>query len=164
MRNNTLAKDFLDHLETSSNDDYRRVSSPQEATDSMDSPQTTPISDKVTHFTNFDRGNKIKEKEVGWWIGNVTAIREETFDAVMEELHGQVSVVEFEKELMDPYDQDLLFVNSIFTYAISLIDKPDGREYKTKFAFSSRRKWLEEYEIKAKSLTDEYFPDSLLSL
>jgi len=162
MLNNTLAKEFVNYHGTLPNSN-RVISSPANLTD-ITASHTTPITEKIIHFTNIDRDSKIQEREVGWWIGKVTAIREETFDAVMEDLSGNVNIVEFEKELIDPHEQDLLFINSKFTYAISLVDKPDGREYKTKFSFSSRRKWLKEYEIEAKRLADQYFPDSLLSL
>lgn len=163
MLSNTLAKEFIYHDKTLPNSS-RVISSSANLTDNTVSPHTTPTTEKIIHFKNIDRDSRIQEREVGWWIGKVTAIREETFDAVMEDLSGNINVVELEKELIDPHEQDLLFINSKFTYAISLIDKPDGREYKTKFSFSSRRKWLKEYEIEAKRLADEYFPDSLLSL
>jgi hypothetical protein len=163
MLSNTLAKEFIHHHKTLPNSN-RVISSPANLTDITASPQTTPITEKIIHFENIDRNSRIQEREVGWWIGKVTAIHEETFDAVMEDLSGNINVVELEKELIDPHEQDLLFINSKFTYAISRIDKPDGREYKTKFSFSSRRKWLKEYEIEAKRLADEFFPDSLLSL
>lgn len=164
MQNNTLAKEIIYHQESLPSNGDRVISSPLEATASLALPNTSPIKEKIIHFENRDRNSKIKEREVGWWIGKVTAIREETFDAVMEDLSGNANVVELENELIDPHEQDLLFINSKFTYAISLVDKPDGREYKTKFSFSSRRKWLKEYEIEAKRLADQYFPDSLLSL
>jgi hypothetical protein len=164
MQSNTLAKEIVYHQESLPNNGGSVISSPLDATDSVALTNTTPIKDRVIHFKNIDREPKIQEREIGWWIGKVTAIREETFDAVMEDLSGNVNVVELEKELIDPHEQDLLFINSKFTYAISRIDKPDGREYKTKFSFSSRRKWLKEYEIEAKRLADQYFPDSLLSL
>lgn len=160
---NTLAKEIIYHHESSPNNGDRVISPPLEATDTLAVSNTAPI-DKLVYFKNINRDSRIQEREVGWWLGKVTAIREETFDAVMEDLSGNVNVVELEKELIDPHEQDLLFINSKFTYAISLIDKPDGREYKTKFSFSSRRKWLKEYDIEAKRLTDQYFPDSLLSL
>jgi len=125
---------------------------------------TDPIKEKVIYYESINRENRIQEKEIGWWIGYVTAIRKETFESTIEDLKGRVSIVEFENEVIDPLDRDLLFINSRFTYAITLLDKPDGREYKTKFSFSARRRWLKEYESEAKRLADQYFPDSLLCL
>jgi hypothetical protein len=144
----------------------RVIQSPLDATAtiSLDLCNTTPNKGRVVYREDIDCAKSIHEEEIGWWVGNVTAIRGETFDTVMEDLRGNISVVEFEKKIIDPYEKDLLFVNSKFTYAISLIDKPDGRKYDTKFSFSSRRKWLKEYETEAKELADQYFPDSLLSL
>ena len=164
MQSNTLARVIVDPQESSPNIGDRVIRSPLDATSPLDLRNTTPVKDRVIYFENIDRENRIHEKEIGWWVGNVTAIRDETFDTILEDLNGKSSVVEFEKELIDPYEKDLLFINSKFTYAISLIDKPDGREYKTKFSFSSRRKWLKEYEIEAKELADQYFPDSFLRL
>ncbi len=130
MQSNTLAKEIIYHQESLPNDGDRVISSPLDVTESMALPNTTPIKDKVLHFKNIDRDSGIQEREVCWWLGKVTAINEETFDGVMEDVSGNVNVVELEKELIDPHEHDLLFINSKFTYAISRIDKPDGREYR----------------------------------
>lgn len=161
---NTLAKTNLDCQESLPLNGEHFFPQTLGGANSTNLSSTTPIKEKLTYFEEIVRDNRIQEKEIGWWIGNVTAIKAKTFDTVMEDLAGNVNVVEFEKEAIDPKEKDLLFINSKFTYAISLIDKPNGREYTTKLSFSSRRKWLREYEVEAKRLADEYFPDSLLSM
>lgn len=115
-------------------------------------------------FDQKRKANK-KERELQWWLGRVTEIQEGYFTALLEDLDGRTNIVEFEDDALAPNEKDLLFIGSTFTYSISVIDDPiGGREYKTKMAFSSRRKWLEEYEGKAKELAEEIFPERLLNL
>lgn len=135
-----------------------------EASDQM---KNTIVPSKQRNIILFDqtrRSNK-KERELEWWIGKVTEIYDEYFTAVLEDLDGRTNLVEFEKNAIDPDERDLVFLGSTFTYSISVIDDPiGGREYKTKMAFSSRRKWLKEYEDKANALAEDIFPERLLNL
>jgi len=111
-------------------------------------------------FINKKQEVQTKERELEWWIGKVIEIHEDYFVASMEDLSGKINIVEFEK----PDDTESLFIDSIFTYSISILDKPDGRIYKTTLSFSSRRRWLKEYDEKAKQLAERHFPEKLLDL
>ena len=121
----------------------------------------TIFEEKIKEFSKMIR---MKETELEWWLGKVTELRNDSFIAVLEDLSGKTNIVEFDKNEIDPRDEDLLLLGAKFTYSISSLDKPTGREYITRLAFSARRTWLKEYASKAKDLADEVLPEDLLNL
>lgn len=106
----------------------------------------------------------VEDKEIGWWIGRVTKIKKNVFEANLEDLSSRVSIVEIDKSTIDPLEQDLLFVNSTFTYSIYQVDKRDGREYKTKLSFSGRRRWRAEFAVEAEKNAKELTDNEILGI
>lgn len=132
--------------------------------DSTTAQLTMPSRGNVVLFTNRVRSARKREQELQWWIGKVIAIYADHFTAELKDLFGKINYVDFSRSEIGPFEKELLFEGSQFTYCVSYIDKSDGREYKTRLAFSSRRKWLKEYDEKAKKLAEEIFPERLLNL
>jgi hypothetical protein len=168
MKQSTLAADLNNLYETS----YATRLSPLVKANDLENKIKPSLSDgtlpngteNVVIFQNWHRESRMKETELEWWLGKVTELRNDSFIAVLEDLSGKTNIVEFDKNEIDPRDEDLLLLGAKFTYSISSLDKPTGREYITRLAFSARRTWLKEYVSKAKDLADEVLPEDLLNL
>jgi hypothetical protein len=167
MKQSTLAVDLNNFYETS----YARFSPLVKANDLENKIKPSSYegtlpdgTENVVIFENWYRESRMKETELEWWLGKVTELRNDSFIGVLEDLSGKTNIVEFDKNEIDPRDEDLLFIGAKFTYCISSLDKPTGREYITRLAFSARRIWLKEYVSKAKDLADEVLPEDLLNL
>lgn len=168
MKQSTLAVDINNLYETS----YATRLSPLIKANDLENKIKPSFSDgtwpngteNVVIFQNCHRESRMKETELEWWLGKVTELRNDSFISVLEDLSGKTNLVEFNKNEIDPRDEDLLFIGAKFTYSISSLDKPTGREYITRLAFSARRTWLKEYVSKAKDLADEVLPENLLNL
>lgn len=162
MHTNLLFKDRIEHLSTLSDalPEFIRPTVFEQANNTL-------VPSEQKNIVRFDQTSKSrkKERELEWWLGRVIEIHDEYFTAVLEDLAGRSNIVEFERHVIPPDEKDLLFIGSTFTYSISVIDDPiGGRKHETKMAFSARRRWLQEYEKKAKELAEEAFPERLLNL
>lgn len=116
-------------------------------------------------FLNVQKHKRTREKELQWWIGKITEVKESYFKVILEDLDGRIHLVEFDNDFVSQGDRNLLFVGSRFTYSVSVIDTVVGStEYKTKLAFYCRRRWLEKYDKSVQRVAEEIFPENLLDL
>ena len=116
-------------------------------------------------FLNVQKHKRTREKELQWWIGKITEVKENCFKAVLEDLNGRIHLVEFDDDFVSQGERDLLFVGSRFTYSVSVLDMGVGStQYKTKLSFDYRRRWLEKYDNNVQRVAEEIFPESLLDL
>ena len=116
-------------------------------------------------FLNVQKHKKTREKELQWWIGKITEVKENCFKAVLEDLNGRINLVEFDDDFVSQGERDLLFVGSRFTYSVSVLHICVGStQYKTKLSFDYRRRWLEKYDKNVQRVAEEIFPESLLDL
>jgi len=108
---------------------------------------------------------RIHENELEWWLGNITNVNAKSFTAVLEDLSGRRSKVEFDINSIEDTDRELIFEGSILTYSISSYHDPSrghgGMKYVTKLAFSGKRKWYQNYESKAVELVNDLFPSEI---
>ena len=130
-------------------------------------PQSTkPLKTKLRLIRNIPRPTQIKGRDLEWWIGSVTEVHKDYFTGRLEDLAGNVNIVTFDMDELNSYEKSMAFEGSTFTYSVSFVDNPagisSGRTYKTKLAFSSRKKWLNEYESASKKLIEDTFPLDLL--
>jgi hypothetical protein len=145
---------------------FKSQSEKKEGFSSDTSDEETILSGK-DNIIFFDKSKKssLREHELQWWLGRVTEIHENYFSAILEDLNGVTSLVDLDSEVVPQHEKDLLFVDSIFTYTVSVVDNLfGGREYRTKIAFNSKRTWVEEYERKTEELLEQIFPERLLNL
>lgn len=119
---------------------------------------------KILGWYDAARETRVRETELQWWYGKVTEVFDDNFSASVHELNGRMSLVTYDKSLVDPNEIDMLSVGNVFTYAISMIDKPTGREYSTRLSLSSKKTWHKEDEEKASVIAEDIFPERLLNL
>lgn len=116
-------------------------------------------------FFPIEKHKRTREKELQWWIGKITEVKENYFKAVLEDLNGRIHFVEFDNDFVSQSNRDRLFIGSRFTYSVSVVDTGvDSTEYKTKLAFYCRRRWLEKYDKSVQRVAEEIFPENLLDL
>ena len=116
-------------------------------------------------FFPIEKHNRNREKELQWWIGKITEVKDSYFKAILEDLDWRIHLVEFDNDFVSQGDRNLLFVGSRFTYSVSVIDTVVGStEYKTKLSFDYRRRWLEKYDKNVQRVAEEIFPENLLDL
>ena len=116
-------------------------------------------------FLDVQKHKRTREKELQWWIGKITEVKENYFKAVLEDLNGRIHFVEFDDDFVSQGERDLLFVGSRFTYSVSVLNMGVGStQYKTKLSFDYRRRWLEKYDKNVQRVAEEIFPESLLDL
>ena len=116
-------------------------------------------------FLDVQKHKKTREKELQWWIGKITDVKENYFKAVLEDLNGRIHFVEFDNDFVSQSKRDRLFIGSRFTYSVSVIDTgADSTKYQTKLAFYCRKRWLEKYDKSVQRVAEEIFPENLLNL
>jgi hypothetical protein len=103
-----------------------------------------------------------KARQVGWWLGRVEHVYEDHFTAVLEDLNGRTSVAEFDKEEITPSELGLLVPNTRFSYTVTLVDKPSGREYVSKLSLSGPAIWTQRDSERAQASYEKIFPEELL--
>lgn len=163
--NNTLPKTLIDFdSKPSINLEELRPSKPR-----FENPETEgtfAISKKAVLPVPTDIPTLIKEKELEWWLGKVTEINEDSFEAILEDRKGRLNVVIFNKKIIPPTDVELLIEGVRFTYSVSALYDPKGKtggtEYITKLSLSARRRWSSELETRAEEIKKKFFPDDLL--
>lgn len=106
--------------------------------------------------------SEVREKQVEWWFGRVDQVFKDYFTAILEDLRGNISIVEFDLEELSPSDLDLLAPGVKFSYSIAQVDKLSGREYVSKISPSGPPIWREKDIEQAKELGDKSFPEDLL--
>lgn len=153
-------------LPTSENFNWSTIRSPAGECFSERPESTKTFERKIIIPSPQSRRVRIKETEVEWWLGKVTEVGEDCFTGRLEDLSGNVSIVEFENDVISMEELRLLYEGAVFTYSISAVDNPTsrsgGREYKTKLAFSGKKRWLNAYSEKARSLGASVFPEEWL--
>jgi hypothetical protein len=106
---------------------------------------------------------KEKAKQVGWWLGRVEEVYDDYFTASLEDLHGRQSIAEFGKEEITPSDLNLLLPNVRFSYTVTQMDRPSGREYVSKISLGGPSVWTEKDSDRAKESYEELFPTELFN-
>ncbi len=89
-------------------------------------------------------------------------VNDDSFSAKMEDLKGNVSVVEFDSEVVDSEDRPLIENGARLTYSVYRRDQRTGRTYGSKLAINRKISWSLQDEEKAHQLIKDCFPDSLL--
>lgn len=134
--------------------------------------QVDPITEQLAEESNkniilwedYELDSRVKETELKWWHGTVVEVQEDHFFANLQDLSGLNSNVEFDKSIVDPIEIKSLLVGTMFTYSISIIDKPTGRVHNTRFSLSATRTWRSTLEEKAIKMSEDVFPHRLLNL
>lgn len=97
-------------------------------------------------------------KQIGWWFGSIENVYEDYFTAVMEDLHGKISAVEFDFKEIREEDHRLVEPNIRFSYSVTQIDNRSGRFFQSKLSLSSPSFWSERDSERAKKSIEELFP------
>lgn len=130
-------------------------------------PTNTSADIAKSKFIKFStRGTyhgEIKERQVGWWLGRVDCVSDNYFTTVLEDLKGNISIAEFDKDEITPSELSLLVPNARFTYTVTLVDKRSGREYVSKLSFSGPAIWTEQDSERFKEAYEKVFPDELFN-
>lgn len=136
----------------------------ERALESSGKGETAFYRDQEVIFLPRNVAPNTKELELEWWLGRVSEIHANYFTALLEDLNGKLNVVDFENGDVSPNEMNLLSLGAKFTYAITRLDKLDGREYKTKLAFSSKQTWDVKLDERANENANKLFPEYLLDL
>ncbi len=161
-----LSADILGNISERSEEFEKPFNVENSISDNQTFGQTDSKDDKTIFLnTNSYIQKTKKEKELQWWLGEVTEIKDDHFKAILEDLNGRTNIVEFFNDFVSPNELSQLNIGARFTYSVSSIDTIAGnREYKTKLSFNFRRRWSKKYDKEAQMVAEELFPADLLDL
>jgi hypothetical protein len=121
---------------------------------------------KVIFIEKTGTRHEEKTKELNWWIGTITEIGPDFFKAMIEDLSGRISYVEFDIQALPTNNRnEESFLGARFTYSIKSTKTYDGAvEYKTKLFFDQKSKWFSYYNSEIEKIAEDNFPERLLDL
>ena len=135
----------------------------KEANASISAVDNNIQTDSITKIS--DKQPRKKEKELQWWLGKITEVKEETFVGELEDLEGRRNVAEFSKSIISEYNRKNIMIDTQFTYSITLKESfTGGIEHSSKLNLFAKRAWKAEYEEHVDKIMNSILPKNLLNL